>query len=282
MKRTMQWMGAVALAVLCAGGLQAQTPAPSISGVAHVAIRVSDLDQEVAFFGRLGYERAFATMTGGKTMEVVLKINDNQFIHLYPRTSFSQPLGLDHICYETDDARGLQALYAAHGLKPSPVETTSAGNLLFTLTDPQGRVNEFLQYMPAAWQAEDHGKHLGVKRVSNEMMGFNLPVNDLAPERAYFTKLGFDVHAAEDGSLRLSLAGNPEVRIELHTARVGDAPQYLFPVPDARAAADLLHHARLKVERDGKLVLVRDPDGNTFVLMQTGEHGLLHDIPWIH
>ena len=50
---------------------------------------------------------------------------------------------------------------------------------------------------------------------------------------------------------------------------------------DARRAADQLHHAGLKVTRRDKLVFLRDPDGNAFVLLETGSaHTERRLIPW--
>jgi len=63
MKLTMRWLaGAVAALVLaCApySGAQdqnAQRPDGEIDGIAHVAYRVSNLDNELAFLKKLGYE----------------------------------------------------------------------------------------------------------------------------------------------------------------------------------------------------------------------------------
>lgn len=275
-------MAGVALAVLCLGALRAPAQPAGITGIAHIALRVSDLDKEVNFLGKLGYEEAFASLAGGQTMQVFIKINDRQFIELYPQTDRAQPLGWMHACYESDDLRALNALYTAHGLNPQPVRKAGAGNLLFTIKDPEDRVTEFTQYMPGSRHSEDRGHHLGVQRVSGLLMGFDLPVTDLDAAKAFYAKLGFDVQPQADGTLRLSVATAPEMRVELHRAQVGDQPQYLFPVPDARKAADLLRSAGLKVHRDKKLVFVRDPDGNLFVLLETGERGLLHSLPWIH
>src|SRR5579863_1352277 len=44
-----------ALLLLCARALPAQSSAANLSGIAHVAIRVSDLEQSRAFFHKLGF-----------------------------------------------------------------------------------------------------------------------------------------------------------------------------------------------------------------------------------
>jgi hypothetical protein len=61
--------------------------------------------------------------------------------------------------------------------------------------------------------------------------------------------------------------------IELRSTHPGAQPQFLFPVPDARKAAEELKNSGAKFDRDGKLIFVRDPDGNAFVFLEAGpEH----------
>jgi hypothetical protein len=90
-----RWFVISALACALSAIAFAQPPAPGagIIGIAHIAFRVSDLDREVAFLGKLGYEESFAMTNAGKTSEVFIKINDRQFIELYPQTDPKQPLG---------------------------------------------------------------------------------------------------------------------------------------------------------------------------------------------
>ena len=281
------WRGGVVLLVLCAGWLaaEAQAPAPQspdLTGLAHIALRVSDVDTEVNFFGKMGFEEAFTNVLNGHALQVFIKVNDMQFIEIYPRTDPNQPLGFLHACYQSANLNKLNARYAAAGLRPTPVHTAAAGNLLFSLLGPDSRTLEFTQYMPGSRQMNDKGQHLGESRVSDEMLGFELPVTNVEAAGNFYGKLGFD--AEPDGAnVRLSVPANPDLRIELHAEKAGDQPQFLFPVDDAKRAADELHHAGLKVVRDKKLVFLRDPDGNSFVLLQTGESG--HSsrrslIPW--
>jgi catechol 2,3-dioxygenase-like lactoylglutathione lyase family enzyme len=273
-------MMALAGASLVSAQEQAATPVgPAITGLAHVAFRVSDLDKEINFLGRLGFEEAFASVSGAKTMEVFVKVNDRQFIEVYPQSDSPQPLGWMHACYETNDANGLAALYAQRGLKPPPVRKAGAGNLIFALSDPSGRTTEFTQYMPDSRHMLDKGQHLGEHRVSDTLLGFELPVSNLAAERQFYTKLGFEAEDA-DSSVHLTAPDAPGLRIVLNSTGSKGEPEMLFPVPDARKAADQLRHAGLKVERQDKLVFVRDPDGNLFVLLETGSvEGLLAHAP---
>ncbi len=90
-------MGILALSCALPIISAAQPPAPDagIIGIAHIAFRVSDLDREIAFLGKLGYEESFAMTNAGKTTEVFIKINDRQFIELYPQTNPAATARLD-------------------------------------------------------------------------------------------------------------------------------------------------------------------------------------------
>jgi len=268
------WIVIPALAWALSALAIAQPPAPDagITGIAHIAFRVSDLDREIAFLGKLGYEESFAITNNGKTAEVFVKINDRQFIELYPQTDPSQPLGWMHVCYEAGDLNALVNYYVSTGLKAAAVRKAGAGNLISSMNDPEGRVTEFTQYMPGSRHTLDRGQHLGANRVSTELLGFDVPVNGLAAEKQFYIQLGFEADEA-GGNVRLTTPGAPDVRLELRTAHPGAQPQFLFPVPDARKAADALKDAGVKPERNGKLVFVHDPDGNAFVFLETGpEH----------
>lgn len=271
MTTKLQWIGVLALACACSAISLAQPPAPNegITGIAHIALRVSDLDREINFFGKLGYEEAFAMTNAGKSTEIFIKINDHQFIELYPQTVPAQPLGLMNVCYEAGDLAALERYYDSEGLRPSPVRKATAGNLISSFKDPEGRVTEFIQYMPGSRHTLDKGMHLGTSRVSTYLLGFELPVKELVVERQFYVELGFE---AEDfnGNVRLTTPGAPDLRIELENARPKSQPEFLFPVPDARRAADELKNAGVIADRYNKLVIVHDPDGNAFVFLETG------------
>jgi catechol 2,3-dioxygenase-like lactoylglutathione lyase family enzyme len=271
--REIRWISVLALVVLCAGGsgstAQAPQPTGQIVGIAHVAYRVRSLDKELAFLQKLGFEESFAFNAGGKTSEVFVKINDRQFFEIYPQTNPSQQLGWMHVCYEVGDLEALVPVLNARGLKPSPVAKAGAGNLISSLKDPDGRVTEFTQYMPGSRHTLDKGQHLGANRVSTELLGFELPVTDLKAAHRFYTALGFDVEDAGSG-LRLSLAGNDDLRIELPLYRPGLKVQSLFAVADAHKAAAQMRAAGVTADLEKKLVFVQDPDGNSLVFLETG------------
>jgi catechol 2,3-dioxygenase-like lactoylglutathione lyase family enzyme len=266
-----RWLLSLAVVGACSATLIAQPPPPAsgITGIAHIAFRVSDLNREVAFLGKLGYLESFAMTNAGKTSEVFIKVNDREFIELYPQTDPSQPIGWMHVCFEAGDLNVLQHYYATEGLNPSPVRKAAAGNLISSFNDPEGRVTEFTQYMPGSRHTLDIGEHLGSARVSTELMGIDLPVKEGAAMKEYYVDLGFE---AEDtnGNVRLTTPGAPDLHLELRAAGPGSQPEFLFLVPDAKKAYAALEYAGVNAQRNGGLVFVRDPDGNLFIFLATG------------
>ncbi len=283
MTTKLRWIGILALACAATTASIAQPPPPNagIIGIAHIAFRVSDLDREIVFLGKLGYEKAFTVTYGAKTTEVFIKVNDRQFIELYSQSDPSQPLGWMHVCFEAGDLNALEKYYASEGLNPSPVRKAAAGNLISSFNDPEGRVTEFTQYMPGSRHTLDIGQHLGVGRISDELMGIDLPVKEGAAMKEFYTDLGFEAEEA-NGNVRLTNPGAPDLRIELRPASPGAKPEFLFPVPDAKRAYEALEYVGVRAQRSDKLVFVHDPDGNLFVFLETGEEHKEGIIPWIH
>ena len=56
-----------------------------LPGIAHVAIRVSDLNRSLDFYQKLGFEQSFTFTKDGVVTESFLKVNDQQFIEMYPQ-----------------------------------------------------------------------------------------------------------------------------------------------------------------------------------------------------
>lgn len=129
---------------------------PALAGIAHIAIRVRSLDAAREFYNNLGFEEAFhLTGKDGKVNESFIKINDHQFLELYPANPDNPKqasIGFLHVCFEGDDLEAIHDDYVSHGLTPIAVRKAGAGNLLFTLAGPidaNGAAQnlEYTQYM---------------------------------------------------------------------------------------------------------------------------------------
>lgn len=225
------------------------------AGIAHVAFRVSDLETARAFYRELGYEQFFEMKQGERTTEAFLKINDHQFIELYPRTSPPQPLELMHVCYESNDLEALHAEMVQRGLAVSEVRKAGAGNLLMTMKDPEGQTIEYTQYMPGSRHYEDRGKHLGADRVAKTLVGATIRAQDVAAMvKFYKEKLEFTEIAAGN-PVRLRMPGDSRQEIDISAAGP-DAIQ--FGVSDLSQTAAALARLSLQVTRS---VTVAGPDG---------------------
>ena len=137
--RTRRILALAALALVSLTSLHAQQT-PPLAGIAHVAIRVRSLDAARDFYNKLGFEEAFTlTDKDGKVNESFIKLNDHQFIELYPANPDNprqaSPAFL-HVCFEGDDLQAIHDDYVGHGLTPTAVRKAGAGNMLFTLAGP--------------------------------------------------------------------------------------------------------------------------------------------------
>jgi catechol 2,3-dioxygenase-like lactoylglutathione lyase family enzyme len=257
----------IALAI-CTLAAQAQTDTPVLTGIAHVAIRVSDLTRSRDFYHKLGFEEAFTLTKDGVTTESFLKVNDRQFIEMYPLQPW-QPIGFMHVCFEGADLEALNRDYVARGLSPTPVKRAGAGNLLFAMEGPEKQNIEYTQYMPGSLHSNDQGKHLGADRISTELVAFSLAMEDpLAAEAFYRQKLGFQPlqRFFEPGLIALRLSGPSREVVQITSA--GSALQMFFSVSDLRHVAARLSTLHLSVQKQASMLTMRDPDGNRIVFVK--------------
>jgi catechol 2,3-dioxygenase-like lactoylglutathione lyase family enzyme len=256
--------------ILCAQdtrrvNVQSGSQASRINGIAHIALRVTDLNRERRFLQSLGFEEAFAQTSGTTATEAFFKVNDRQFIELYPQSSETNPLGLMHICYESGSLQQLNALYVARGLPMSAVRKGGAGNLMSSLHDPFGQEIEFTQYLPGSRHFEDRGKHLGESRISDELQGIELPVSDLdQAKKFYAAELGFE-ERKRAGGIRLRISSDADQWIGLDASAEGARPKFVFRVPNAGRTTDQLRKVGLKSTLLNNSVSIADPEGNIFV-----------------
>src|SRR6266852_4405730 len=99
-------------------GRAADSPSrPRITGVAHIALFVHDMDKARAFYKDfLGFGEPYSLNKpeGGLAMTFI-KVNDRQYIELFPEVEPGSD-SLNHIAIETDDAEALRAYLGAQGI----------------------------------------------------------------------------------------------------------------------------------------------------------------------
>ncbi len=259
--------GLIAVAVLSLLYAQnARAQSTDLTGIAHVALRVNDLQKSQAFYKTLGYEEAFSFTDNGKVSVSYVKVNDRQFIELIPRSSDAQPGGILHTCFEVADIEALHKSYVERGLQPTETKKARAGNLLFVMHGPDNQLLEYTQYMPDSLHSRSRGQHLLPGRISTHMIEATTPVRDLAAERSYYIdKLGFK-SAGSDGS-EMYVAGNSGDKVELQADSPTAKPRVVFAVTNVGRAAHELRSRGLKVQKGRHAVSVTDPDGAVIVFV---------------
>jgi catechol 2,3-dioxygenase-like lactoylglutathione lyase family enzyme len=245
-------------------------PPLPLNGIAHVAIRVHDLAASVAFYQKLGFEQAFDLRKNDVPYESFIKINDSQFIELYPATERDPTVGFLHLCFEGVDLNAIHDDYVTRGLTPTAVRKAGAGNLLFTLAGPEqpsGPQNiEYTQYMPGSLHSNDEGKHLGPDRVADKLVAVALAMKDTAAARDfYINQLLFKPIAGDQMDLHMPGESGEEVEI-VPAASLGTKARLTFESANLNKSARELHKQGINAEKNGQTLTIKDPDGNVLLL----------------
>jgi catechol 2,3-dioxygenase-like lactoylglutathione lyase family enzyme len=248
---------------------QSETHTPPFNGIAHVAIRVHDLAASVAFYQKLGFEQAFDLRKDNVPYESFIKINDNQFIELYPVTLKDPTTGFLHLCFEGVDLNAIYDDYASHGLTPTAVRKAGAGNLLFTMAgplQPSGPQNiEYTQYMPGSLHSNDQGKHLGPERVATKLIAVALAMKDAAAARDfYINQLHFKPIANDQ--MDLHMPGESGQEVEIVPATLGTQARLTLQSDNLGKSARHLHKEGVAAVKNGATLTISDPDGNILIL----------------
>lgn len=255
-------------------GQQTAAPSADLAGLAHVAIRVHDLDAAVAFYEKLGFVRAFALSKDGKVYEAFIKINDQQYIELYPVDEKNTQVGFLHVCFYGNDLQSVHDYYVQQGLTPNGVRTAGAGNLLFTMpgpATPTGPQNmEYTQYMPGSRHTKAIGQFLGADRISTKMVEVAIAFEDPSAAKAFYKDKVSFVPEKHDV---FALPGNATEAIRVVPAtKLGTKADIVLAV--GSDAAKALRERRVPFTKgaefgDGHDLTLTDPDGNLIVLRET-------------
>lgn len=185
-------------APLLALGQTAAPARPKIVGVAHIGLRTSDLAAERQFYGKLlGFDEPFMLdkpkNEGTGLLLTYFKVNDHQYIEIFPELTDPKQDRLSHISFETTDAEQLRAYLASKGVKvPDKLEPMLDGNRGFNVTDPDGHTVEFIEYRPGSIHEKNFGKALPDTRISQHIIHVGVTVQDrAAADHFYKDILGF-------------------------------------------------------------------------------------------
>lgn len=170
---------------------------PPILGVANIALKTDDLDLAAArrfYGGILGFQEPFRlSKPGGGPMVAYFKVNDHQYIEVFPELKSPTEDRLSHIAFETTDARKLRDYLSSRGVvAPGPVQRGLDGNLSFIVKDPDGHSVEFVQYVPGSLESLNFGQYMPRTRISDHIDHVGVTVQDqAAADRFYRDILGF-------------------------------------------------------------------------------------------
>ncbi len=169
---------------------------PPIVRLAHVGFYVSDIAKAEEFYGHdLGYAHFSLDKPTGGLMLNYYKINDHQYVEIYPGLKGDEQDRLSHVAFETTDARKMRDYLASKGVKvPPSLKPGLDKNLSFMVDDPEGRRVEFVQYMPGSLHESKFGTLLPATRISDHMIHAGFIVHDRAAEDKFYKDiLGFEV-----------------------------------------------------------------------------------------
>jgi len=130
-----------------------------ITGIGHVAFRITDLDRALTFYcDILGLREAFRLDRDGEPSPwiVYLQVAPGDFIELFPGAEEVSPqpardAGYNHFCLLVDDIQATVRDLGARGL-PIDGEPTKGidNNYQYWITDPDGNRIELMQIMDAS------------------------------------------------------------------------------------------------------------------------------------
>jgi catechol 2,3-dioxygenase-like lactoylglutathione lyase family enzyme len=224
-------------------------------GLAHVGFRVADLDQARTFYhGVLGYEEVHDLKApDGQINIAFFKVNDNQFIEIYPGVPAGQKVMMTHIAFYTDDIEKLHRMMEACGVSPGKIGLTKGGERSFGIRPPPGMNLEFLeftQYMPGGWHMQSKGKALGEHRISTHLEHAGIIATDFETARHFWVdQMGFTIawdykkDGVKTSLLHLRLPGASGDYVEIGNPPkapegrwIGVAAHIALTVPDVQAA----------------------------------------------
>jgi catechol 2,3-dioxygenase-like lactoylglutathione lyase family enzyme len=175
-------------------GAAATVPRPRITGLAHVALFVHDIEKARTYYrDLLGYTEMFPVKNDDGSLRLTyFKVNDRQYIELFPEREAATDR-LAHIAFETDNAEALRQYLKSRNVGvPDKVTVGRIGNTSFNVKDPDGHIIEFVQYEPDGFSMKARGTALGAERISPTMRHAGILVGALEPALAFYRDvLGF-------------------------------------------------------------------------------------------
>lgn len=119
-----------------------------IRGIAHLCIRVADLEQTARFYcDGLGLKKAFDFIRDGKVIGFYLHVGNGNYLEIFQREPVEAgPSPIDHLCLETDSIDEVNARLSAAGYAVGEKKMGADHAWQAWLTDPDGVRIELHEY----------------------------------------------------------------------------------------------------------------------------------------
>jgi catechol 2,3-dioxygenase-like lactoylglutathione lyase family enzyme len=167
---------------------------PRLSGIAHMALQVSDVEKARAFYRDfLGYrESQVVKNPDGSPGTISFRVNDTQTIEVSPglRPEMDR---LDHIALRTDDVQTMRAYLAARGIRATEaIHEPKAPKTSFEVKDADEHTVEFVSSESNAGRDRDADASAPDSRISTRILHLGILVGDVeAAMKFYGGALGF-------------------------------------------------------------------------------------------
>ena len=124
----------------------------TVSSIAHVAIRVKDIDRSLDFYVRkLGFKEMMRLDRDGRLWLLYLRITDTQYLEIFPggegeRAAGQDAVGYNHMCFQVPDIEQTVRELDAMGVPMvRPMIKAIDGNWQTWIEDPDGHRIELMQ-----------------------------------------------------------------------------------------------------------------------------------------
>lgn len=161
-----------------------------VLGLAHMAYNVSSQNWNSVlslWTSYLGYDTVVLSNNFA-----LIKINDQQYIELYENPIVASQYQLANYGFYVSDAEAYRQQLAQAGVTvPASCIVNALGNLSFFTTDPDGHVNEWLQYLPGSVTSQSLGQHMPGTQLFGYMDDYGDATASVSAADSYYTQCGF-------------------------------------------------------------------------------------------